>query len=211
MSEHEIKSKDKSRFRSLLKGLSFRFKIIAALIIIVIIGAAAIGLEHAILSESKTTKIGFEDIGELATQSAYCTEVSFTDDPRKLFGVAIPFTQSTYVYSYDVIIKAGYNFEEIDWSVKDREIIVKLPEAEILSNQIDLDSLRIYVEDESIFNQIGLEENNEALNKLKKSAETSAIENGLLDNARSNAETILTGFFSSVYDPEEYQIIFKDK
>ena len=35
--------------------------------------------------------------------------------------------------------------------------------------------------------------------------------NGLLDNARSNAETILTGFFANVYDLETYKIEFKDK
>ena len=46
-----------------------------------------------------------------------------------------------------------------------------------------------------IFRQISLEENNEALAEMKKSAEEKAIEDGLLENARANAETILKGFF----------------
>lgn len=42
------------------------------------------------MTDSETAKIGFEDIGELATQSAYCTEVNVTEAARELFGVEIP-------------------------------------------------------------------------------------------------------------------------
>ena len=84
-------------------------------------------------------------------------------------------------------------------------------EAKILSSEIDLDSFKVYHEDESIYRQIPLSENNEALKSLKEKAEEDAVANGLLENARSNAETILTGFFGNVYDLEEYEITFKDK
>ena len=115
------------------------------------------------MTESKTTKIGFEDIGELATQSAYCTEVNVTEAAREFFGVEIPFTESKYIYSYDIVIKAGFNFEEIEWKLNDHRIEVKLPETKILSSEIDLDSFKLYHEDESIFRQITMNENNEAL------------------------------------------------
>ena len=46
---------------------------------------------------------------------------------------------------------------------------------------------------------------------MKENAEKDAVENGLLENARSNAEEILTGFFGNVYDMDEYEIVFKDK
>lgn len=88
---------------------------------------------------------------------------------------------------------------------------MELPEAKILSNEIDMDSLKIYHEDESIYSQITLEENNEAMKELQQNAQESAIENGLLENARTNAETILTSFFANVYDLDEYEIVFTDK
>ncbi len=201
--------KEKSKLRSLGKYLTK--KVIAVIVIILILGAGAIGLKKYVFSESTTTKIGFEDIGELATQSAYCTEVNVTENSRELFGVKIPFTQSKYIYSYDVVIKAGFNFEEIEWSVQDTTIEVKLPEVRVLSSEIDPDSFKVYLESESIFSPITMTDNNEALKKLKETAEESAIENGLLDNARSNAETILTGFFSDVYDLEEYKITFTNQ
>ena len=178
----------------------------------VVIGCGGFfGMKALLSSESKTTKIGFENIGELATQSAYCTEVNVTDDWRKLFGIKIPFTQSKYIYSYDFVIKAGYDFKDIKWSEKGDKIEVTLPEVKVLSNEIDLDSFKVYHEEESIFSPITLDESNEALENLKKTAQDDAIANGLFENARSNAETILTGFFGNVYDLDKYEIVFQDK
>lgn len=69
----------------------------------------------------------------------------------------------------------------------------------------------MYHEEESIFSPITLDESNEALENLKKTAQDDAIANGLFENARSNAETILTGFFGNVYDLDKYEIVFQDK
>ena len=172
----------------------------------------AFGLKSLVFSENKTTRLGFEDIGELATQSVYCTEVNVTEAAREFYGVQIPFTQSKYIYSYDITIKAGYDFSAIQWSVDEesKTIQVKLPQVRILSNIIDTDSFQVYHESESIFRPITLEENNQAMADLQKTAEEDAIANGLFENARSNAEVILTGFFSSVYDLNEYTIRFSD-
>ena len=104
---------------------------------IVVIGAA-IFIGNKFTTESKSTKLTFEDIGELATQSAYVTEVNVTEDARDLFGIEIPFTQSKTIFSYDVVIKAGINFSDIQYSVDDtpKTISVTLPECKILANEI---------------------------------------------------------------------------
>ena len=180
-------------------------------ILIAIVAAIGVGVRVINVSESKTTKIGFEDIGEMATQSAYCTEVNVTEDAKELYGMRIPFTQSKYIYSYDIVIKAGYDFNEIEWKEKNKTIEVKLPEAKVLSNELDMDSFKVYHEEESVFSKITLEENNDAVKKMKLNAQENAIANGLLENARSNAETMLTGFFADEYDLDEYKIVFKDK
>lgn len=182
----------------------------AILVVIVVIVVIVIGFKKNVSSENKTTKIGFEDIGEFATQTAYCTELNVTDRSRNLFGVTIPFTQSKYIYSYDIVIKAGFNFENIKWSENGTSIEVSLPEVKVLSSEINLDSFKIYHEKESIFSQITMSENNEAMKGLKEKAEENAIANGLLENARINAETILTVFFGKVYDLEKYEIVFKN-
>lgn len=185
-------------------------KLLVIAIVAAIIAIALSLVRPTLFTDQKTTKLGFENIGELATQSAYCSPVGVIEGDRELFGISIPFTQSKYIYSYDVVIKAGYDFAGITWSIKDDStIVVHLPDPKILSSEILLDSLKIYLEDESIFRQIKLEETNAALQALEEQAQADAIANGLFENARTNAETILTGFFGNVYDLEQYKIQFE--
>lgn len=204
--EKKTKNSKVSRFVSRNFGTILKLALLIA-----IVAAIGVGVRVINVSESKTTKIGFKDIGEMATQSAYCTEVNVTEDAKELYGMRIPFTQSKYIYSYDIVIKAGYDFNEIEWKEKNKTIEVKLPEAKVLSNELDMDSFKVYHEKESIFSKITLEENNDAVKKMKLNAQENAIANGLLENARSNAETMLTGFFADEYDLDEYKIVFKDK
>lgn len=184
--------------------------VLIALVVVLAITVVGLGFKVSHTTESKTTKLGFEDIGEFATQSAYCTEVSSTANARKLFGHNLPFTQSNIVFSYDVVIKAGYDFSAITWDVHDTTITVKLPEVKVLSCEVKEDSFKKYVEDESIFTPFTLDDNNNAMKALKETAQTDAIANGLYENARSNAETMLTTFFSSAYDMDQYTIEFQD-
>lgn len=184
--------------------------VLIALVVVLAITVVGLGFKVSHTTESKTTKLGFEDIGEFATQSAYCTEVSATANARKLFGHNLPFTQSNIVFSYDVVIKAGYDFSAITWDVHDTTITVKLPEVKVLSCEVKEDSFKKYVEDESIFTPFTLDDNNNAMKALKETAQKDAIANGLYENARSNAETMLTTFFSSAYDMDQYTIEFQD-
>ena len=184
--------------------------VLIALVVVLAITIVGLGFKVSHTTESKTTKLGFEDIGEFAAQSAYCTEVSATANARKLFGHNLPFTQSNIVFSYDVVIKAGYDFSAITWDVHDTTITVKLPEVKVLSCEVKEDSFKKYVEDESIFTPFTLDDNNNAMKALKETAQTDAIANGLYENARSNAETMLTTFFSSAYDMDQYTIEFQD-
>lgn len=83
-----------------------------------------------------------------------------------------------------------------------------MPKAEILSNEPKLDSLKIYLEDESIFNQVTMDESNKAFIKMQDNAEKNAIANGLLDGAKENAKSVITGLFADQFDPEEYKYEF---
>ena len=127
--------------------------------------------------------------------------------------IKIPFTESKYVFSCDVVIKAGYDFADIDYDVerKEKVVTVHMPEAKILSSELKLDSFKVYHQQESIFNNIKVEENVEELKKLKKQTEEDAKANGLLENARTNAETLIKSFLAQSYNQDEYKYVFKDK
>lgn len=211
MELQEKRREETPKKRGWLTGLLYWHllpRVLGILVVILLAAAVSLGAKTVLSADGRTARLGFEDIGELATQSAYCTEVEVTEASRELFGVTIPFTQSKYIYSYDVVIKAGLDFTDVSWSQQDGTIRVTLPEIRVLSNEIDLDSLKVYHEDESLFRNITLEENNAALADLKARAEQDAIGNGLLEEARDNAQQILTAFFANQYDLTEYRLEF---
>ena len=86
-----------------------------------------------------------------------------------------------------------------------------MPKVKLLSSEIDVESFKVYHDEESIFRPITLKENNQAMKKLRKQAEKDAIANGLLDNAKSNAEVMLKGFFAQEYDLKDYKLVFEYK
>lgn len=202
----------------LQKVLDIKF-IIAVIIIILLCAVLVYTRKEAksnYVSDEKITEIGFENIGELATQSVTTTTVRVETKDLKLFNVSIPLTQSKYIYTYNTTIKAGINFSDVKWQLGDTDdtshnIYVDIPEVKTLSADIDLDSFKVLHEENSIFSPITLTEHNDSLIQLRENALSDAINSGLYDRALDNAKTILTSFISQVYPSNEYNIIFSER
>ena len=202
----------------LQKVLDIKF-IIAVIIIILLCAVLVYTRKEAksnYVSDEKITEIGFENIGELATQSVTTTTVRVETKDLKLFNVSIPLTQSKYIYTYNTTIKAGINFSDVKWQLGDTDdtshnIYVDIPEVKTLSADIDLDSFKVLHEENNIFSPITLTEHNDSLIQLRENALSDAIISGLYDRALDNAKTILTSFISQVYPSNEYNIIFSER
>lgn len=202
----------------LQKVLDIKF-IIAVIIIILLCAVLVYTRKEAksnYVSDEKITEIGFENIGELATQSVTTTTVRVETNDLKLFNVSIPLTQSKYIYTYNTTIKAGINFSDVKWQLGDTDdtshnIYVDIPEVKTLSADIDLDSFKVLHEENNIFSPITLTEHNDSLIQLRENALSDAINSGLYDRALDNAKTILTSFISQVYPSNEYSIIFSER
>ena len=202
----------------LQKVLDIKF-IIAVIIIILLCAVLVYTRKEAksnYVSDEKITEIGFENIGELATQSVTTTTVRVETKDLKLFNVSIPLTQAKYIYTYNTTIKAGINFSDVKWQLGDTDdtshnIYVDIPEVKTLSADIDLDSFKVLHEENNIFSPITLTEHNDSLIQLRENALSDAINSGLYDRALDNAKTILTSFISQVYPSNEYNIIFSER
>ena len=202
----------------LQKVLDIKF-IIAVIIIILLCAVLVYTRKEAksnYVSDEKITEIGFENIGELATQAVTTTTVRVETKDLKLFNVSIPLTQSKYIYTYNTTIKAGINFSDVKWQLGDTDdtshnIYVDIPEVKTLSADIDLDSFKVLHEENNIFSPITLTEHNDSLIQLRENALSDAINSGLYDRALDNAKTILTSFISQVYPSNEYNIIFSER
>ena len=183
--------------------------LVAALLLLAVAGLAVFAAQLT-GNISRTTAFGLKNIGELATQAGYFTTVQTISKSRDVLGIVVPGTQSNYVYSYDGVIKAGIDFEELDISVDDlrHEITIRFPEFRILSTEIDDDSFTLYNDGANLFTSLKLEDVNRSNTELKKVARETAIRNGILENARTNAELLIRGFLAGMYDLSVYTIRF---
>lgn len=194
-------------------GLKLYLVIAAVIVIALLVVWVATGLSSRFSTDGKITKLGFENIGELATQSAVSTSVRVISKERNVLGIPIPFTESKAIYSYDTSIKAGINFSDVKWNLDEtnkesKKIYVEIPEIKVLSVEIIPNSFKVYHEENNIFSPISIKEHNDSLEELELSAKENAIENGLFDAALENAKQLLKVFFAQGYDPNSYTIIF---
>lgn len=182
-----------------------------AALLLVVGPIAVLKIRSVSVLKSRTTNFGLKNIGELATQAGYFTNVQVISDSRELFGVTLPFTQSKYIYSYDGVIKAGVDFANIVVEPDEaaHTVTVTLPDIKILSIEVDQDSFQIYDESKSIFTPLELEKINQSFVKLKEEVQKTALANGLMESARANTETLVRGFLAGAFDLSIYTVVFK--
>ncbi len=191
--------------------VALRIILILAALVLILGGWLVITHGSRAVYDSKTLDFGLKDIGELSTQAGYYTNVNTITNPnRTIIGVQIPFTSSKALYTYQGIIKAGLDFGDIQVS-KDPEkkvITLTMPEVRILSNEIDLDSLKIYDESNSIFNKIRIENMNQSLITMKQNAEQQALANGILQAAKENAVVLVRSLLDGFEENKGYTYTF---
>lgn len=191
-----------------LKGMKIILPFAALVVIALIVMTVSV--------RNRTIKVGttgfsFESIGELATYEAIVTETDKLDYYQNLFGWRIPLTTTKSIFSYDVVIKAGFDFSKIEYSpdVIAKTVTVVLPEVVILSQELDTDSLVVWDESKSIFTPLGIEDFNDAADEMIADAANDAVNKGLLENARENAEILIRSLLSTAYPLNEYSYTFK--
>ena len=155
-----------------------------------------------------------QDIGELATIEYLYTDAGKFEDPAELFGKEIPFsfTTKSFIVKWDGTIKAGVDISKVTAEVnkEKEEIIVHIPKAEILSHEIEDDSIETLDEKDGLFNKIKVEDIREFDTNSKAAMEQRAIENGLLDKAFENAKAIIYKLLDTdIVEELEYTITFE--
>lgn len=215
-SKEYAKDKSNGRFNRFCSRHDFKpglVRIAILVLLLLLVFSALTGISAMTTIRSRTTDLGFKDIGELATQAGYYTNVQVISGSREIFGIEIPLTEKKYIFGYDGVIKAGIDFADVIVSVDEitHTITVSMPEIRILSNEIDENSFEIFDENKNIFNTLKVSDINTSLIALKEESEEKAVANGLLDNAVRNAETLVRGFLTGTYDLSVYNVVFNWK
>lgn len=193
-------------------GVGSTITMIVLFCIVILLGCILIFGNNGVTKyTSRTIDFGLDDIGELATQAGYYTNVNTIQKPdRTIGGMPIPGTSSKAIMTYGGVIRAGLDFDEIQVTVDDAEktVTLSMPATRILSNEIDIESCEIYDEQNSIFNRIDISNYNQSLAEMKTKAEEQAITNKILDAAKSNAEVLVRSMFKKTNATDEYTLIF---
>ena len=152
--------------------------------------------------QSRLLGTRLRDIGEMAVEEARVTLVHCTREPRRLFGMELPLMREQCIFAIDVVVKAGFNFDEIRVQVDDfrRRITLRLPEMRILSSAVDYGNMQIYDEKTGVFARPKLEWHKESMLELCHEAEAKALVYGILDRARDSARLRLEAFVGQLYD-----------
>lgn len=158
--------------------------------------------------------VEIQEIGELATLEYLYTDAGKFSDPKELFGKEIPFgfTTKSFIAKWDGSIKAGVDVQKINAEINDvtKEIIIHIPDAEILSHELDENSFETLDEKDGLFNPIEIDDIRQFDAVSKEAMEKRAIENGILDKALENAKEIIYRIVNNeIVEEQRYKIIFK--
>ena len=194
----------------LLKKLSA-----VAVVVILVIGASYFLFK----TDNGKPKITNETIGvqvkelkELATIQYKYKEIASREDWNTLFNIKLPFTKSSFIVSYTGILKLGIDLSEtkVDVDENSKTIKVTLPESKVLSNELDLKSLKVYDEKNSIFNPVKVKDYSEFTQSGKENAEKDARESGVFEQSKEVAKKIITDLLNTTKEiKENYKIVFE--
>ena len=133
--------------------------------------------------DSNIIKNKLVSVQELTTVKYNYTNMGQFENSNTFYGYKIPFTSKKFIISYDGSVNIGVNLADMDVTMDSNKIKIKLDHAKILSHEIYEDSLKIFDEQNSIFNPIRLEDYNNFSKSQKKKIENEIIEKGLLEKA----------------------------
>lgn len=195
-----------------MKELKKRIWTIAAAVLVVAaafgMGAVWKGTRGGLVQEKEAItqdilQQQIQEIGELATAKYYYTNMGRYENTLQVGGKNIPFTQKMFIISYDGTVKAGVELKDIRVTLEDRVIRVVIPEAKILSHEVDMESVTVFDEKNSIFNGLATEDVTRFLTEQHVLMEEKAVVSGILEDARQNAGNSLKTLYQALLKEHE--------
>ena len=150
-----------------------------------------------------------EEISELATAEYIFTNAARFTDTAHIAKVFDWMTKKSFVQKWDGTIKAGVELNELQVSVADNVITITMPNAEILSYEVDYNSVEVLDEKNNVFNPISISDKSKFDLETKDAMIERAKGNGLLEKASENAQrTVLELLALSIDNIEDYEVNF---
>ena len=147
---------------------------------------------NGVLIGSKISSVSIPDV-----EYSYSNSCNF-ENRNKVNEIRIPLTKKSFKISYDGLIVAGLDSSLISVSADNdaRIISVILPEAEIISHDIDTESFIISDKNDNMFNPIESDDYITICTSQNESMEQKAIDEGLFDDVYGKAQDAISGFLN---------------
>lgn len=150
---------------------------------------------------SEQLKSELSSIRELVTQRyIYTNSDKFEKNQTWIFGWDRPFSEKSLLVTYDGTIKAGVDLNDVQIDVDEEKHAIKvvLPPSKITSNEIPQETISVLQVKDGLFNEITLDDYNELISNQKLIMENKAVERGLLEEADTQAKSIVKDFLSQI-------------
>ena len=145
---------------------------------------------------SVTVEQQLQQISQLATVRYSYTNMGQFENSNEFYGIKLPFTTKRFIVAYDGVITAGVDLSQAQVTVSDQKVTIALPAPQILSHEVDPNSLEVFDETRSIFNPITIEDYNGFQADQQGVMEEKALQAGLLTQAQDQAEAAVTGLLT---------------
>lgn len=161
---------------------------------------------------NETIGVQIKEIKEMSTIQYKYKQLASREDWNTLFNIKLPFTKSSFILTYTGVLKLGIDFAETKIEVDEgsKTIKVTLPESKVLSNEIDMKSIKVYDETNSIFNPVKIDDYAQFTQSGKENAEADARESGIFEQSKEVAKKIITELLNTTKEiKEKYKIVFE--
>lgn len=161
---------------------------------------------------NETLGLQVKELKELTTIQYKYKNIATREDWNTLFNIKLPFTKSSFIVTYTGVLKIGIDLSEtkVEVDENNKKINIILPEPKILSNDLDLSSVKVYDEKNSIFNPVKIKDYSEFTKSGKENAEADAKESGVFQQSKEVAKKVITDLLNTTKEiKENYKIVFE--
>lgn len=167
-------------------------------------------VEEIVTVDTEIIADGLREMGTLITEEYYFTQL---EKYKKTEKVWIFKSEATTAYSYDGVVTAGIDCNEIGIEKDDenKTITISIPKASILNVDIDPNSFQMYEEKNGLWSKFNINDYNKSLIEFEEAGKKKALEKGIIEKADESAKKMVESFVNSLIDSDEYTIEYKTK
>ena len=209
----KIKEKSETILQKMGEAVPMKKKIMLIVMIVLVLLSGIAGYMLAVkVNKPKEAEEPLVDVryvtGKLDTISELTTaELTYTGLIRYEDGDIPILTKKGFSMIYTATAKAGIDFSEIDVKVSEKKVVITLPQADILSVQVDSDSIQFYDEQYALLNPNEKTDITDTISMAEADVYENMDVEGLREKANNQTKELVTEFLKDAIGDRELEVM----